>query len=214
MRRRQSSPGCSSARRPSRRPRCSGDIIARRMQGRAPERADLEVDAAGMYVLPGFVDMHVHGGGAPKNADAEYAYKLWMAHGVTTVRGVPLAGNAFTVSEKARSAKNEIVAPRIFNYQRAGVGWDKGPVEDPMKARVWVKWAEANGVDGLKLGSWQPDIMAALLDEGKKVGFGSTAHLDQGGVAQLNAIAAARLGLGTVTHFYGHFESLLNDYRV
>src|SRR5436190_23438679 len=30
-------------------------------QGRAPERADLEVDAAGMYVLPGFVDMHVHG---------------------------------------------------------------------------------------------------------------------------------------------------------
>ena len=44
-----------------------------------------------MYLMPGFVDMHVHGGGAPKNADAEYAYKLWLAHGVTTVRGVPLA---------------------------------------------------------------------------------------------------------------------------
>src|SRR5437879_3597580 len=92
---------------------------------RAPQ-ADYEVDATGMYVMPGFVDLHVHAGGAPKNADAEYAYKLWLAHGVTTVRGVPLAGNAFTVSEKARSAKNEIVAPRIFNYQRAGVGWDKG----------------------------------------------------------------------------------------
>src|SRR5436190_2615835 len=180
---------------------------------RGPQ-ADYEIDATGMYVLPGFVDLHVHAGGAPKNADAEYAYKLWLAHGVTTVRGVPLAGNAFTVSEKARSAKNEIVAPRIFNYQRAGVGWDKGPVEDPVKAREWVQWAKANGVDGLKLGSWQPDIMAALLNEGKKVGFGSTAHLDQGGVAQMNAIEAARLGLGTVTHFYGHFESLLKDYRV
>ena len=87
-----------------------------------PPQADHEVDATGMYVMPGFVDLHVHAGGAPKNADAEYAYKLWLAHGVTTVRGVPLAGNAFTVSEKARSAKNEIVAPRIFNYQRAGVG--------------------------------------------------------------------------------------------
>jgi len=56
--------------------------------------------------------------------------------------------------------------------------------------------------------------MAALLDEAKKLGLGSTAHLDQGGVAQMNAIKAARLGLGTVTHFYGHLESLLKDYVV
>ena len=181
---------------------------------RGPQNAEHEVDATGMYVLPGFVDLHVHAGGAPKNADAEYAYKLWLAHGVTTVRGVPLAGNDFTVSEKARSAKNEIVAPRIFNYQRAGVGWDKGQVEDPAKARDWVRWAKANGVDGLKLGSWEPPIMAALLNEAKVNDMGSTAHLDQAGVAQMNAIDAARLGLGTVTHFYGHFESLLKDYVV
>ena len=43
-----------------------------------------------MYVLPGFVSLHEHAGGAPKNPDAEYPYKLWLAHGVTTVRGVPL----------------------------------------------------------------------------------------------------------------------------
>ena len=29
-----------------------------------------------------------------------------------------------------------------------------------------------------------------------------------------SGLAAARLGLGTVTHFYGHFESLLKDYVV
>ena len=56
--------------------------------------------------------------------------------------------------------------------------------------------------------------MAALLDEAKKLGLGSTAHLPQTGVVQMNAIKAARLGLGTVTHFYGHFESLLKDYVV
>ena len=56
--------------------------------------------------------------------------------------------------------------------------------------------------------------MAALLDEAKKNGLGSTAHLQQSGVAHMNAIKAARLGLGTVTHFYGHFESLLKDYVV
>jgi imidazolonepropionase-like amidohydrolase len=176
--------------------------------------ADHEIDAAGQYVMPGFVDLHVHAGSRPKNADAEYAYKLWLAHGVTTVRGVPLSDNAFSVREKERSAKNEIVAPRIFNYQRPGTGWGKGFPETPEAAREWVRWAAANGVDGLKLGSHRPEIMGALLDEAKKLGLGSTAHLGQEGVAQMNAIKAARLGLGTVTHFYGHFESLLKDYVV
>jgi imidazolonepropionase-like amidohydrolase len=181
---------------------------------RAPQKPDQEIDGTGMYVMPGFVDLHVHAGGAPKNAEAEYAYKLWLAHGVTTVRGVALAGNALTVSEKARSEKNEIVAPRIFNYQRPGSGWDKGGVDTPEAAREYVRWAAANGIDGLKLGAQRPEIMAALLDEAKKLGLGSTAHLAQSGVAQMNAIKAARLGLGTVTHFYGHFESLLKDYVV
>jgi imidazolonepropionase-like amidohydrolase len=181
---------------------------------RGPQNPDHEIDGAGMYVMPGFVDLHVHAGGAPKNAEAEYAYKLWLAHGVTTVRGVAMAGNALTVNEKARSDKNEIVAPRIFNYQRPGAGWDKGAIDTPDAARDYVRWAAANGVDGLKLGSMRPEIMSALLDEAKKLGLGSTAHLAQSGVAQMNAIKAARLGLGTVTHFYGHFESLLKDYVV
>jgi hypothetical protein len=130
---------------------------------------------------------------------------------VTTVRGVPLTENALSVKEKERSAKNEIVAPRIFNYQGPGAGWTKGTPQTPEAAREWVNWAKNNGVDGLKLGSERPEIMAALLDEAKKLGLGSTAHLAQTGVVQMNAIKAARLGLGTVTHFYGHFESLLKD---
>ncbi len=63
----------------------------------------------------------------------------------------------------------------------------------------------------MKLGSYRPEIMSALLDEGKQLGLGSTAHLAQTGVAQMNAIDAARLGLGTVTHFYGIFEALYKD---
>ncbi|MGH9161052.1 MAG: amidohydrolase family protein, partial [Vicinamibacteraceae bacterium] len=183
---------------------------------RPPEGANREIDATGMYVLPGFVDLHVHAGGPPKNPEAEYAYKLWLAHGVTTVRGVSLADNNVAANEKARSARNEIVAPRIYNYQRPGSGWDKGKdkIDTPQQARAWVQWAAKNGVDGLKLGSHRPEIMKALIDEAHAQGLGTTAHLGQTGVAQMNAIDAARLGLDTVTHFYGHFESLLKDYVV
>jgi len=183
-------------------------------QNRGPQNADHEIDGAGMYLMPGFVDMHVHAGGAPKNAEAEYAYKLWLAHGVTTVRGVSLGPNAWSVREKERSAKNEIVAPRIYNYQRPGSGWDQGGIDSPAKAKAYVEWAAQNGVDGLKLGAARPEIMKALLEAAKANGLGSTAHLQQSGVAHMNAIDAARLGLGTVTHFYGHFESLLKDYTV
>ena len=181
---------------------------------RAPQNPDHEIDGSGMYVLPGFIDMHVHAGGPPKNPEAEYAYKLWLSHGVTTVRGVALASNDIAVSEKARSARNEIVAPRIFNYQRPGAGWHQGAVRTPEAARAWVRWAADNGIDGLKLGALRPEIMEALLDEARQVGLGSTAHLAQTGVAQMNALDAARLGLGTVTHFYGHFEALLRDYVI
>lgn len=71
-----------------------------------------------------------------------------------------------------------------------------------------------NGADGLKLGAERPDIMAALLDEAKKAGLGSVAHLAQTGVAQMNADEATRLGLGTVTHFYGLFESMYENNSV
>ncbi|MBI4477529.1 MAG: amidohydrolase [Acidobacteria bacterium] len=181
---------------------------------RPPQKPDHEIDATGMYALPGFVSMHEHGGEAPKNPDAEYPYKLWLAHGITTIRGVPFSSNQLTVSERERSARNEIVAPRIVNYQRPGSGWEKGFPETPEAAREWVRWAAANGVEGLKLGAQRPEIMAALLDEAKKHNLGSTAHLQQTGVAHMNALDAAKLGLGTVTHFYGHFEALLKDYVV
>ena len=72
---------------------------------REPRDADHEIDGKGMYVMPGFVDMHVHGSARDKAPDLSYAYKLWLAHGVTTVRGVSLSSAAVSSSEKDRSAR-------------------------------------------------------------------------------------------------------------
>ena len=175
---------------------------------RRPTGATREIQAEGMYVLPGFVDNHLHTGDPQKTPEAEYVYKLWMAHGITSGRGVEYGPYEFSMSEKARSAKNEITAPRMFAYLRPGQGWDQGPVRTPEQAKAWVRWIAQNGADGMKLGAHPPSIMKALLEEAKLQGMGSTAHLAQSGVAQMNAIDAARLGLGTVTHFYGIFEAL------
>ncbi len=176
-----------------------------------------EIDATGMYVLPGFVDLHLHTGGVPKAPEAEYAYKLWMAHGITTGRGVAFGPHDWSIREKARSAANEIVAPRMWVYPFTGVGgegWGDRRIDTPDDARAWVRYVKESGGDGLKLNSFRPEIMEALLDEAAQHGLGSTAHLGQMGVAQMNALDAARLGLGTVTHFYGLFEALYKDHDV
>ena len=181
-----------------------------------PKGPAREIDANGMYVMPGFVDLHVHSCGVPKAPDAEYCYKLWLAHGVTTVRGVPFGGFEWSASETKRANANEITAPRMYNYQRIGLGkgWTGGPILTPDKGREWVRWAHDNGVDGLKLGAHEPAIMAAVLDEARKLGMGSTAHLGQTGVVDMNGADAVKLGLGAITHFYGIFESMYDNAKV
>jgi imidazolonepropionase-like amidohydrolase len=178
-----------------------------------PQDATREIDATGMYVLPGFVDLHLHTGETPKTPDAEYAYKLWLGHGITTGRGVPFASPAFSESEKGRSARNEITAPRMFTYRLPLDEWEAN-IESPELAREWVRKAAATGIDGLKLNAYPPEIMSAVIDEARKHHLGTTAHLSQQGVAQMNALDAARLGLGTVTHFYGIFEALYDGHDV
>ena len=179
-----------------------------------PKGATRELDATGMYLMPGLVDLHVHQGTQQKAPDSEYFNKLWLAHGITTVRGVPFASFDYSVKERARSASNAIAAPRYVVYQRPGSGWGQGTPRTPDVARAWVRWAKENGADGLKLGAERPDLMQAYLEEAKKLGLGTTAHLQQSGVAQMNADIATRMGLEAVTHFYGIFESMYDNNQV
>ncbi len=181
-----------------------------------PTGATKEIDATGKYVMPGIIDLQIHTGSETKAPEAEYVYKLWLAHGITTVRGVPSGDLEWSLSEKKRSAQNKIAAPRMISFHRPGSGkeWKDRKILTPADAKEWVQYAHKKGVDGLKLGSHRPEIMKALLDEANKLGMGSTAHLAQTGVAQMNAIDAARLGLTGMTHFYGLFESMYENLDV
>ena len=97
-----------------------------------------ELDCNGMYLMPGFIDMHGHIGGKSQGADYDYVFKLWMAHGITTVREPSGRGIDWTLDLKRKSAKNEIVAPRIFAYTGFGQG-SKETISTPEMAREWVR---------------------------------------------------------------------------
>jgi hypothetical protein len=189
---------------------------------RRPADASYEIDGSRMYVLPGFVDMHGHPGGEEQGTTAEYVFKLWLAHGITTVRD-PGSGNGlgWTVHEATRSARNEIVAPRLIPYAFTGASmWDGGAIDSPEQARKFAQYVAKNGGAGLKIiggggdAIYDPDVLAALLDEAKKLRLGSTTHLAQMGVARMNILQAARLGLGGMEHWYGLPEALFSDRTV
>jgi hypothetical protein len=178
------------------------------------KEGDREMDLQGMYVLPGLIDMHGHIGGKAQGTPAEYVFKLWMGHGITTVRD-PGSGNGldWTLQEKAKSARNEITAPRIQAYVFFGQGHD-GPFTTPEQARKWVDEVAAKGADGLKFFGYRPDIMQAAIDEGRKKGLRSACHHAQMDVARVNVLTTARWGLTSMEHWYGLPEALFEGHTL
>lgn len=173
-----------------------------------------ELDCTGMYLLPGFIDLHGHIGGVDQGADAEYVFKLWMGHGVTTVLD-PGSGNGldWVLDQKRRSLKNEITAPRLLAYTFFGLGRDK-EISTPEEAREWVRANAKQGADGIKFGGAPPEIMTAALDENKKLGLRSNCHHAQMDVARWNVLHSARAGLTSMEHWYGLPEALFDDRTV
>lgn len=169
----------------------------------------LELD--GHYLMPGFVDLHAHFGGDEQGVPAEYAAKLWLAHGITTIRE-PGSGNGldWVLEHARRSERNEIAAPRIVPYVFFGQGRD-GPFLEPDEARAWVREMARRGAKGVKFFGAPPEIMRAALDETKRQGLGSAMHHAQLDVAHWNVLDSARAGLTTMEHWYGLPEALFVD---
>jgi hypothetical protein len=176
-----------------------------------PEEGDREIDASGMYVLPGFVDMHAHLGGTPQGTPAEYVLKLWMAHGVTTAREVA-AGNGldWTLRHRNRSAANDITAPRLSVYPALGTGRE-APISTPEQARTWVRSMAEEGADGIKFFEAPPDVLEAALQEAGAQGLRTAMHHAQPGTVQYDVLDTAAWGLTTGEHFYGYPEALFTD---
>tara|TARA_B100000900_G_scaffold415814_1_gene447315 strand:- start:1783 stop:3381 length:1599 start_codon:yes stop_codon:yes gene_type:complete len=169
-----------------------------------------EIEANGMYVLPGFIDMHGHIGGTAQGAEPDYVFKLWLAHGVTTVREPGGRGIDFSLDLKKKSIKNEIISPRLIIYSGFGSGYSS-EISSPDQAREWVRFNAKKGADGIKFFGAEPDIMIAALDENNLLGLGSAMHHAQLNVARWNVLNSARAGLTSMEHWYGLPEALFDD---
>ena len=170
------------------------------------------IDAAGKYVLPGFIDAHTHFG-TPNHAfagyltDPEYVAKLYLAHGVTTVRDVGAGmGLNWTVELKKRSEAGDIAAPRIVVFAMF-----PEQLASPQAARKWVRAVRKKGADGVKFIGAAPELLAAAIDEAQKLGMKTTMHHAQVSVVGTNVLDSARMGLDSMEHWYGLPEAMFDD---
>ena len=178
-----------------------------------PEAKDGDevMELEGHYLLPGFVDLHAHFGGDAQGVPAEYPAKLWLAHGITTIREPgSFNGLDWVLEHHRRSERNEIAAPRIVPYVGFGQGLDE-PITSPQKAREWVRDVAAQGARGIKFFGAPPDIMAAAIDEARERDLGTAMHHAQLDVAHWNVLDSARAGLTTMEHWYGLPEAMFTD---
>jgi imidazolonepropionase-like amidohydrolase len=172
---------------------------------------DKVYELEGHYLLPGFIDSHGHIGGRGQGTPAEYVFKLWMAHGITTIRD-PSAGNGldWVLDQKKRSAANEIAAPRIFAYTSFGQGAEAS-ITTAEQAKAWVNENAKKGADGIKFFGANPEVMEAALSENKRIGLRSAMHHQQLDVARWNVMNSAKAGLTSMEHWYGLPEALFEN---
>jgi len=152
------------------------------------------LDGTGMYLLPGLINAHVHlhdeRAGLPQ--PFEYEYKVWMSCGITTVRDVG-SDPVKALAERKKSETGAIVAPRLLIYLVAGG-------RTPEEGRESVRLIKRQGGDGVKIFGLDRDIMAAIVDESKKLGLKVASHI---GVEETDAWDLAAFGADTVEHWYG-----------
>lgn len=167
---------------------------------------DRVIDASGMYVMPGLVEMHAHlPGPAKTGASAEYAYRLYLGHGVTTVRDAGTGAGMERMAEQRRlSAANQIVAPRLvlcLRWTQPLKRWDIG--NTPESARAMVRQFKERGADCVKISrspGHYPDVFAAATDEAKKLGMFVMTDLK---VSETDAVVASKAGAASIEHWYG-----------
>jgi hypothetical protein len=164
---------------------------------RRPAKGDVEIDAAGKYVMPGLINLHGHTqderGGAAQ--PVEYCMKMWLASGITSVRDV--GASKKTLAWRERSARGEIASPRLFAY---GVFTASPSPKTADEARARVREMKQAGYDGIKLFGVDRDIMQAMMNEAKRAGLRVAHHT---GVEETNAWDDIKFGTTSIEHWYG-----------
>jgi N-acetylglucosamine-6-phosphate deacetylase len=183
-----------------------GDRVTRVGRGRAPGRVDLDLDGA--LVVPGFVDLHCHGGGGASygsdDAGRAAAFHLW--HGTTTTLASLVSGPPDVLEEQvsrlAALTRDGLVAGThlegpFLARTRCGAH-DPTVLRDPSLAEIDRLTAAAGGT--LRMMTLAPERAGALDAIARLTTAGVVAAIGHTEATYEQTRAAIAAGARVATH--------------
>ncbi|HEX6994309.1 MAG TPA: amidohydrolase family protein [Gammaproteobacteria bacterium] len=178
------------------------DSIVEANEAEIPAGA-LVIDGDGRYLVPGLAEMHAH---VPPANDSRYLEEvlfLYVANGVTTIRG--MLGEPRHLELRERIARHDVLGPRLYT---SGPSLSAQSVASPEQAARIVREQAAAGYDFVKLhpGLTRAEFDAAV-EAAREAGIELAGHVSEDvGVAR--ALEARQ---ATIDHLDGYVQYLVPE---
>ncbi|MGQ0429417.1 MAG: amidohydrolase family protein [Gammaproteobacteria bacterium] len=159
------------------------------------------VDATGRFLMPGLAEMHAHVPGAEPAGLAEDVLLLYLAHGLTTVRG--MLGQPVHLDLRARLERGELLGPRLFT---SGPSVNGNSAKDPDTAIRMVREQKAAGYDFVKIHpGLKRAVFEALVAAAREAGIPFAGHISAE-VGVMDTLAARQ---SAIDHLDGYVDALV-----
>lgn len=162
------------------------------------------IDGRGQFLLPGLGEMHGHNPAVGSSRDyVESIYLLFLANGVTTVRG--MLGWPGQLELRDEVLKGTLTGPTLY---LAGPSFNGAAVQTPEQAEARVREQHREGWDLLKV---HPGLKLAVYDAmvrtAKPLGMRFAGHVP----AEVGVLHALEAGQETIDHLDGYITYLGAD---
>lgn len=167
------------------------------LQTSRPEKV---IDGAGGYLVPGYVDAHIH----YRHPDELLNY---LAFGVTTVvsLGQSPEESAGLQAMRAAISRGEEIGPQI--YATDGIIANGVTVEDPESGREYVRTLAGSGFDLVKIYNDTPrDVFDAVVDEAQRLGLSVFGHIPRNYPAEYSLDNGLRVVAHAEEFYFTWFE--------
>jgi len=168
-----------------------------------PQDAE-RVDGAGHYLMPGLAEMHAHIPGSGERRWAENVLFLYVANGVTTIRG--MAGSPLHLELREQTANGELIGPTIY-AAAPGISGNNAPT--PEDAERAVRERANAGYDLLKVFEMPVESYERMAQTAHEVGIPFAGHVPEA-VGLVGALEARQ---ASIDHFDRYVEFLAPGYR-
>jgi len=160
------------------------------------------IDGEGLYLMPGLAEMHAHvpPGANPPREDVEDILFLYLANGITTIRG--MLGSAYQLPLAAEIERGEVLGP-TFYVGAPSINGTSAPTPEDAERLV-----RAHAEAGYHLQKIHPGVSRETWD--RMVEVAREAGLPFGGhvPADVGIEHAIRTGMSTVDHLDGYVQAV------